>query len=106
MNPVFHLTPTPEGLFIGLAAGLASHLDRAGVSYCIEASPGAMARFAAGAVLKSRGMDFVPETRGEQLDRANRLGLLLSGSGPLTKEDAAILALRVLELLEEGGSAG
>ena len=101
MKPVWTLTPTPMGLMIGLADRLIPHLDRAGASFCLEAAPGQMARFAAAAILKCEGREFVPETRGEQLERAKSLGLLLPGEGPLTREDAAILALRLLEVMEE-----
>ena len=103
MKPVWNITPTPMGLMISLADAIVPHLDRAGASFHVEASPGAMARFAAGAVLKAQGKAFVPETRGELLERADRLGLLLPGDAPLSKEDGAILALRLLDLLEERG---
>ena len=101
MKPVWKLTPTDRGLYIRLAGQIMPHLDRAGADFYLEAAPGMLAEFAAGAILKEA---FVPETRGELLERAKAENLMLPGDpgAPVTREEAAILALRLLDRLEGG----
>ena len=103
MKPVWNLTPTPGGLLISLADQMMPHLDRAGVCYHLEAAPGVLARFAAGAVCQAQGLEFVPETRGELLEKAEKLGLLTAEDRdkPLTREEAALWMVRLIEKWEE-----
>ena len=57
-------------------------------------------------IIEADGKEFVPATPGENLDEAVRLGLFPKNtdwSSPMTKEDAAILAVRLKHLLERGG---
>ena len=56
-------------------------------------------------IIEADGKEFVPITPGEYVDRAVDLGLFsrdTDWNGPLTREEAAILALRLKELLERG----
>ena len=57
------------------------------------------------AIIEADGKTFVPITRGEHLDEAVSLGLFSSDTrwtDVMTKEDAAILAVRLKNLLEKG----
>ena len=102
MKTVWKLTPADRGLYIRLAGQILPHLDRAGTDFYLEAAPGLLAEFAAGAILKAENKAFVPETRGELLERAKAEGLILPGDPmePVTREEAAILALRLLDRME------
>lgn len=54
-------------------------------------------------IIEADGKEFVPVTRGEYADRAVALGLFPRNTDwntPLTKEDAAILAVKLKDLLE------
>lgn len=56
-------------------------------------------------IIEADGKEFVPVTRGEYADRAVDLGLFprnTDWNAPLTKEDAAILAVKLKDLLESG----
>ena len=56
-------------------------------------------------IIEADGKEFVSVTPGEYVDRAVDLGLFprnTDWNAPLTKEEAAILALRLKELLERG----
>lgn len=56
-------------------------------------------------IIEADGKKFVPVTRGEYVDRAVDLGLFprnTDWNAPLTKEDAAILAVKLKDLLESG----
>ena len=56
-------------------------------------------------IIEADGKEFVPVTPGEYVDRAVDLGLFsrdVDWNGPLTREEAAILALRLKDLLERG----
>lgn len=53
-------------------------------------------------IIKADGKEFVPVTEGEQVDEAVRLGLFPRDSDwntPMTREDAAILAVRLIKLI-------
>lgn len=56
-------------------------------------------------IIEADGKEFVPVTRGEYVDRAVDLGLFprnTDWNAPLTKEDAAILVVKLKDLLESG----
>ena len=56
-------------------------------------------------IIEADGRDFVPVTSGEQLEEAVSLGFFSRNtdwSAPMTKEDAALLALKLKSLLERG----
>lgn len=56
-------------------------------------------------IIEADGKEFVPVTAGEKADEAVRLGLFprdTDWQSPVTKEEAAILALQLLKLLERG----
>ena len=56
-------------------------------------------------IIEADGKEFVPVTRGEYADQAVDLGLFprnTDWNAPLTKEDAAILAVKLKDLLESG----
>lgn len=56
-------------------------------------------------IIEADGKDFVPVTPGEYTDRAVALGLLPLGTdwdAPMTKEDASVLAVKLMDLLERG----
>ena len=56
-------------------------------------------------IIEADGKTFVPVTTGEYVDEAVRLGLFPKGTqwnSPLTKEDAAVLAVKLKALLERG----
>ena len=105
MNRIWQFYPTELGLYIRLADEIVPHLDRAGVSYSIR-QPAAQA---AKLILKSEGKAFLPETKGEAMDLAKRWGLLtpdargdMRWSEPLSRADAAQLAIALFNLLERG----
>ena len=59
-------------------------------------------------IIEADGREFVPTTRGEYADRAVDLGLFprdTDWNAPLTKEEAAILAVKLKDLLESGVNA-
>lgn len=105
MNKIWQFYPTELGLYIRLAEEIVPHLDRAGASYHI-AQPAAQA---ARLILKSEGRAFAPETRGECMALAKALGFVTPDENgnmrwqePLTRADAAVLAVRLKMLLERG----
>ena len=56
-------------------------------------------------IIEADGKTFAPVTTGEYVDEAVRLGLFPKGTqwnSPLTKEDAAVLAVKLKALLERG----
>ena len=56
-------------------------------------------------IIEADGREFVPATNGEQLEDAVTLGLFTRDtdwSAPMTKEEAALLALKLKKLLERG----
>lgn len=56
-------------------------------------------------IIEADGKEFVPVTSGEYLDEAVKLGLFDAGCGwqePMTREEAAILAVRLKKLIEKG----
>lgn len=56
-------------------------------------------------IIEADGKEFVPVTAGEQLDEAVALGLFPAGTrwtDVMTREDAAILAVRLKKLMEKG----
>ena len=115
MANIWYLGPcsSEEELYL-LIYEITGHLDRAGVSFHVpERStvlppvPGRReaGETAAKLILKTEGKEFVPVTRGEYADRAVDLGLFprnTDWNAPLTKEDAAILAVKLKDLLESG----
>ena len=57
------------------------------------------------AIIEFDGKAFVPTTNGEYIDRAMKLGLFPSGTdwnAALSKEDAAIILMRLLETIKKG----
>lgn len=56
-------------------------------------------------IIEADGREFVPVTPGEYVDRAVDLGLFARDTdwkGPLTREEAAVLAVKLKDLLESG----
>ena len=56
-------------------------------------------------IIESEGKKFVPTTNGEYIDQAIRLGIFpahTKWNSPLTKEDAAIITMRLLEVIRKG----
>ncbi len=56
-------------------------------------------------IIEADGKEFVPVTAGEYADEAVRLGLFPAGTHwerPMTTEDAAILAVKLIRMLERG----
>lgn len=107
MNRIWQFYPTDLGLYIRLAEEIVPHLDRAGSCYSIR-QPAAQA---AKLILKSEGKEFLPETKGEALALAKRWGLLTSNNrgdmrwqDPLTRAEAAQLAVALVNYLERGCS--
>lgn len=105
MSKIWQFYPTELGLYIRLAEEIVPHLDRAGASYHISRPAADAARL----ILKAEGRDFAPETRGECLALAKKLNLLTPDESgnmrwqePLTRADAAVLAVRLKTLLERG----
>ena len=62
-----------------------------------------IARAIATVIIEADGKQFVPETVGEAADKCVSLGLMESGrwEDPLTREEAAVLAVRLKELIEK-----
>lgn len=59
-------------------------------------------------IIEADGKEFVPVTNGEYVDEAVSLGLFPAGTKwqePLTREEAAALAIRLKELMEKGMKA-
>lgn len=57
------------------------------------------------AIIEADGKEFVPVTNGEYVDEAVRLGLFPGDTrwdSPMTKEDAAVLAVKLKQLIEWG----
>lgn len=105
MSNIWQFYPTELGLYIRLAEEIVPHLDRAGASYRISQPGAAAARL----ILKSEGRDFIPETKGECMELAKKWGLLspdergnMRWQEPLSRSDAAVLAVRLKMLLERG----
>lgn len=56
-------------------------------------------------IIESEGKKFVPTTNGEYIDQAIRLGIFPAHTkwdSPLTKEDAAIITMRLLKVIRKG----
>ena len=56
-------------------------------------------------IIETDGKTFVPETAGEYLDRAIRMGLFSSKTdwdSALSKEEASVILMRLLDKLREG----
>lgn len=107
MNRIWQFYPTPLGLYIHLAEEIVPHLDRAGASYSIPLP----AEAAAKCILKADGWEFVPPTPGECRELAAKWGLFdpdergdYHWSSPMTRGDAAALAVRFRNMLEQGVS--
>ena len=105
MNRIWQFYPTPLGLYIRLAEEIVPHLDRAGASYSIPLP----AEAAAKCILKAAGREFVPPTPGECRELAAKWGLFdpdergdYHWSSPMTRSDAAALAVRFRNMLEQG----
>lgn len=80
------------------------HDSAAGVEF-ITKRRSEIAEAIAKVIIEADGKAFVPVTAGEQLDEAVALGLFEAGcdwSSPLTKEEAAILALKLKKVMERG----
>ena len=96
MENIWYLIPRNEYESL-IIEHITPHLDRAGVSFHAEA----IAR----AIIAADGKEFVPPTPGECMEQAVKWGLFAPGcrwDTPLTKKDAAILAVRLKTLLERG----
>lgn len=66
---------------------------------------GEIAAAIARVIIEADGKEFVPETAGEQLDEAVRLGLFPRNTKwdtPLTKEEAAIAMLNLMNVIKRG----
>lgn len=77
------------------------HDNPAGVKF-LTGQRSAIAQAIARVIIEAAGKEFVPETPGERVDRAVSLGLVEPNgdwSAPLTKEDAAILAVKLYDLI-------
>ena len=105
MNRIWQFYPTPLGLYIRLAEEIVPYLDRAGASYHVSLP----AKAAAKCILKAEGRELLPETSGECQELAVKWGLFTpDGSGschwdkPLTRGEAAELAVRLRNMLEQG----
>lgn len=105
MNRIWQFYPTQLGLYIRLAEEIVPHLDRAGSCYSINRPAAQAARL----ILKSEGKEFLPETRGEAMEKARLWGLLTPDSrgdmrwkDPLPRADAAHLAIALLNRIERG----
>ena len=64
-----------------------------------------IAKAIARVIIEADGKEFVPETDGEHLDRAVKIGLFprnTAWSSPLTREEAAILMVKLYDLLKRG----
>ena len=80
------------------------HDSPEGVAY-ITQRRSEIAEAIARCIIEADGKTFVPVTTGEYVDEAVRLGLFPKGTqwnSPLTKEDAAVLAVKLKALLERG----
>ena len=56
-------------------------------------------------IIAADGKEFVPMTQGEHIDEAVRLGLFprnTQWNAPMTKEEAAVLAVKLLKLMKRG----
>lgn len=105
MHQIWNFLPTSAGLYIRLADEIVPHLDRAGVSFHISRPAGEIAR----CILEAEHREFVPETRGECMDLAAKWGLLDADEKgnyrwqePLTRAEAATLAVRLMRIMERG----
>lgn len=80
------------------------HDSDAGVEFLITRRS-EIAQAIAKVIIEADGKQFVPKTDGEHVDEAVRLGLFPAGTrweAPLTKEEAAILAVKLLNLCKRG----
>lgn len=105
MNKIWQFYPSSLGLYIRLADETAAHLDRAGVSFHISQPAEALAR----RIIEAEGREFVPETRGECMELAAKWGLFDTDAKgnyrwqePLTRADAAVLAVRLMNKMGRG----
>lgn len=80
------------------------HDNPAGAEYLMN-NRKKIAEAIAKVIIEADGKTFVPETDGEYLDRAIRLGLftnLTDWDSALSKEEAAVILMRLLDKLREG----
>ena len=80
------------------------HDSESGVEFLIRRRK-VIAEAIAKVIIEADGKEFCPVTRGEYADRAVDLGLFprdTDWNAPMTKEDAAILAVKLKDLLESG----
>jgi N-acetylmuramoyl-L-alanine amidase len=80
------------------------HDSAAGVEFLISRRSD-IAQAIAKVIIEADGKEFVPKTRGEYVDEAVRLGFFPSSApwdAPLTKEEAAVLAVKLLNLCKRG----
>lgn len=105
MNKIWQFYPSSVGLYIRLADEIAAHLDRAGMSFHISQPAEEIAR----RIIEAEGREFLPETRGECMELAAKWGLFDADSKgnyhwqePLTRADAAALAVRLKNRMERG----
>lgn len=105
MNRIWQIYPSSLGLYIRLADEIAPHLDRAGVSFHVSQPAEAVAR----RIIEADGREFVPTTPGECMELAAKWGLLDPDSKgnyrwqePLTRAEAAVLAVRLKDMAERG----
>jgi len=115
MANIWYLGPcsSEEELYL-LIYEITGHLDRAGVSFHVPERSAVLppvtgrreaGETAARLILKTEGKEFVPVTRGEYIHQAVSLGLFPASTkwdAPLTKGDAAVLAMKLKELPERG----
>lgn len=80
------------------------HDSAAGVEFLISRRSD-IAQAIAKVIIEADGKEFVPKTHGEYVDEAVRLGFFPSNApwdAPLTKEEAAVLAVKLLTLCKRG----
>lgn len=101
MNNICYLIPS------NLMTEVTEHLDRAGVCFHV-ADREDLAEAIAKGIIHADGKEFVPVTAGEYTDQCRAWGLFDKKDGsyrwkdPLTREDAAILAVRLIQCIEKG----
>lgn len=105
MNRIWQFYPTPLGLYIRLADEIVPYLDRAGASFHISLP----AQAAAKCILKADGREILPETPGECRELAAKWNLFSPDATgnyhwdkPMTRGEAAVLAVRLRNMLELG----
>ena len=80
------------------------HDNPTGAAY-IMANRSAIAEAIARVIIETEGKTFIPTTDGEYVDRAIRLGLFPGDTvwnSPLSKEEAAVILMRLLDTLRKG----